>query len=130
MARTRPESLRNCRKDATAVIVKTEEKNSEKKIRRYRPQSHALREIRMYRRSTDLLIKKLPFQRLVREIAQGIKSETRFQSAALEALQEATEAYLVGLFEDTNMCAAHAGRVTIMTRDMLLARRIRGENTV
>lgn len=97
--------------------------------KRYRPQSNALREIRMYRRTTNLLIKKLPFQRLVREITDGIKSETRFQSAALMALQEAAEAYLVRLFEDTNMCASHAGRTTIMPRDMLLARRIRGEST-
>lgn len=96
---------------------------------RYRPQSIALREIRKYRASTELLIQKLPFQRLVREIAAGIKSETRFQSSALLALQEATEAYLVGLFEDTNLCASHAGRVTIMPRDMVLARRIRGEKT-
>lgn len=94
---------------------------------RYRPQSIALREIRKYRGSTNLLIQKLPFQRLVREIADGIKSETRFQSTALLALQEASEAYLVGLFEDTNLCATHACRVTIMPRDMVLARRIRGE---
>lgn len=98
-----------------------------KKSRRYRPQSIALREIRKYRASTDLLIQKLPFQRLVREIADGIKSETRFQTTALLALQEASEAYLVGLFEDTNLCATHACRVTIMPRDMVLARRIRGE---
>lgn len=97
------------------------------KKKRYRPESNVLREIRMYRKSTNLLIQKLPFQRLVREITEGIKSEMRFQSAALMALQEATEAYLVSLFEDTNMCATHAGRMTIMPRDMLLARRIRGE---
>lgn len=97
------------------------------KKKRYRPESNVLREIRMYRKSTNLLIQKLPFQRLVREITEGIKRETRFQSAALMALQEATEAYLVSLFEDTNMCAKHAGRTTIMPRDMLLARRIRGE---
>lgn len=97
------------------------------KKKRYRPKSVALREINKYRKSTELLIRKMPFQRLVREIAGEIKSEIRFQSAALEALQEASEAYLVGLFEDTNMCASHAGRVTIMPRDMILARRIRGE---
>lgn len=98
--------------------------NSER--RRYKPGHHALREIRKYQRGTDLLIKKLPFQRLVREIAQEL-GEIRFQSSALLALQEAAEAYLVGLFEDTNQCAIHAKRVTIMPRDMLLARRIRGE---
>lgn len=99
-----------------------------KKPRRYRPGSVAMREIRKYRRSTDLLIQKLPFQRLVREITHDIvKKEVRFQTAALAALQEAAEAYLVGLFEDTNLCAAHAKRVTIMPNDMILARRIRGD---
>ncbi|XP_003378060.1 histone H3 [Trichinella spiralis] len=87
----------------------------------------ALREIRRYQKSTELLIRKLPFQRLVREIAQDFKTDLRFQSAAIGALQEAAEAYLVGLFEDTNLCAIHAKRVTIMPKDIQLARRIRGE---
>ncbi|XP_035665439.1 histone H3.3-like type 1 [Branchiostoma floridae] len=78
-------------------------------------------------RSTELLIRKLPFQRLVREIAQDFKTDLRFQSSAVLALQEASEAYLVGLFEDTNLCAIHAKRVTIMPKDIQLARRIRGE---
>uniref|UniRef100_A0ABK0LK65 H3.3 histone A, pseudogene 3 n=1 Tax=Rattus norvegicus TaxID=10116 RepID=A0ABK0LK65_RAT len=78
-------------------------------------------------KSTELLIQKLPFQRLVREIAQDFKTDLRFQSAAIGALQEASEAYLVGLFEDTNLCAIHAKRVTIMPKDIQLARRIRGE---
>ena len=81
-----------------------------KKPHRYRPGTVALREIRRYQKSTELLIRKLPFQRLVREI-----------------VQEASEAYLVGLFEDTNLCAIHAKRVTIMPKDIQLARRIRGE---
>uniref|UniRef100_A0A8C9J1K6 Core Histone H2A/H2B/H3 domain-containing protein n=1 Tax=Panthera tigris altaica TaxID=74533 RepID=A0A8C9J1K6_PANTA len=72
-------------------------------------------------------IRKLPFQRLVREIAQDFKTDLRFQSSAVMALQEACEAYLVGLFEDTNLCAIHAKRVTIMPKDIQLARRIRGE---
>ena len=76
---------------------------------------------------TELLIRKLPFQRLVREIAQDFKTDLRFQSSAVMALQEASEAYLVGLFEDTNLCAIHAKRVTIMPKDIQLARRIRGE---
>jgi histone H3 len=98
-----------------------------KKPHRYRPGTTALREIRRYQKSTDLLIRKLPFQRLVREIAQDCKKELRFQTTALLALQEASEAYLVGLFEDTNLCALHAKRVTIMPKDIQLARRIRGE---
>ena len=98
-----------------------------KKPHRYRPGTVALREIRRYQKSTELLIRKLPFQRLVREIAQDFKTELRFQSSAVVALQEASEAYLQGLFEDTNLCAIHAKRVTIMPKDMQLARRIRGE---
>ena len=74
-----------------------------------------------------MLIRKLPFQRIVKNLAGEIKPDIRFQSQAVLALQEAAEAYLVGLFEDTNLCAIHAQRVTIMVRDMQLARRIRGE---
>ncbi|PWA32652.1 hypothetical protein CCH79_00012519 [Gambusia affinis] len=95
-----------------------------KKPHRYRPGTVALREIRRYQKSTELLIRKLPFQRLVREIAQDFKTDLRFQSSAVMALQEASEAYLVGLFEDTNLCAIHAKRVTIMPKDIQLARRI------
>lgn len=87
----------------------------------------ALREIRRYQKSTDLLIRKLPFQRLVREIAQDYKTDLRFQSSAIQALQESSEAYLVSLFEDTNLCAIHAKRVTIQSKDIQLARRLRGE---
>ncbi|XP_042617239.1 histone H3-like [Cyprinus carpio] len=98
-----------------------------KKPHRYRPGTVALREIRRYQKSTELLIRKLPFQRLVREIAQeDFKTDLRFQSSAVMALQESSEAYLVGLFEDTT-CAIHAKRVTIMPKDIQLARRIRGE---
>ena len=98
-----------------------------KKKHRYRPGTVALREIRKYQKSTELLIRKLPFQRLVKEIACDFKTDLRFQSSAILALQEAAEAYLVGLFEDTNLCAIHAKRVTIMPKDIQLARRIRGE---
>jgi histone H3 len=67
------------------------------------------------------------FQRLVKEIAQEFKNDLRFQSTAILALQEASEAYLVSLFEDTNLLAIHAKRTTIMPKDLQLARRIRGE---
>jgi histone H3 len=99
-----------------------------KKQHRFRPGTVALREIRRYQKSTALLIRKLPFQRLVREMAQDqdIRVNLRFQSTALAALQEASEAYLAGLFEDTNLCAIHAKRVTILPKDMQLARPIRG----
>ncbi|KAG9006051.1 centromeric DNA-binding histone H3-like protein cse4 [Tulasnella sp. JGI-2019a] len=102
------------------------------KKKRYRPGTVALREIRKYQKSTDLLISKLPFSRLVREIAMELVTDPdnevglRWQSSALLALQEASEAYMVHLFEDTNLCAIHAKRVTIMQRDIQLARRIRG----
>ena len=95
---------------------------------RYRLGTVALREIRRYQKSTELLLRKLPFQRLVRELAQDLgKMAIRFQSGAIMALQEASEAYLVGLLEDANLCAVHAKRVTIMPKDTQLACRIRGE---
>jgi histone H3 len=98
-----------------------------KKPHRFKPGTVALREIRKYQKSTELLIRKLPFQRIVREISHEYKNDLRFQSSAIWAIQEAAEAYLVSLFEDTNLCAIHAKRVTIMPKDMQLARRIRGE---
>lgn len=98
-----------------------------KKPHRFRPGTVALREIRKYQKSTELLIRKKPFQRLVREVAQDFKQEVRFQSHALMALQEASEAYLTRLFEDANLCCIHAKRVTIQSKDIQLAQRIRGE---
>merc|ERR1719272_512775 len=102
-----------------------------RKPHRFRPGTVALREIRKYQRSTELLIRKLPFARLVREITQTYNStpadgEKRWQAEALLALQEACEFYMVHLFEDSNLCAIHAKRVTIMVKDIQLARRIRG----
>ena len=98
-----------------------------KKPHRYRPGTVALREIRRYQKTTDLLIRKLPFQRLVREISQDFKNDLRFQSTAILAMQESSEAYLTGIFEDTNLCAIHAKRVTIMPKDIQIARRVRHE---
>jgi histone H3 len=110
-----------------AQAGKTVVKSAKARAHRFRPGTVALREIRRYQKSTELLLRKIPFQRLVRELAQAMRADLRFQSAAVAALQEASEGYLVGLFEDTNLCALHARRVTIMARDMQLARRIRGE---
>ena len=70
------------------------------------------------------MIQKLPFQRLVREVTQDFKRDLRFQSSAIMALQEAAEAFLVGLFKDTNLCAIHAKCVTIMPKDIQLAQHI------
>ena len=100
-----------------------------KKPHRYRPGTVALHEIRRYQKSTEMLIRKLPFQRLVREIAQDFKTDLRFQSAAIMAMQEASEAYLVGIFKDSNLCAIHAKQVTIMPKDIQLARHICGERS-
>ena len=100
-----------------------------KKPHRYRPGTVALREICRFQKSTELLIRRLPFQRLVREIAHDMKGRLNFASGAILALQEAAEAYLIGLFEDTNLCAIHAKRITIMPKDIQLARRIWGERT-
>ena len=97
------------------------------KPHRYRAGTAALQDIRHFQKTTALLIRKLPFQRLVREIAQDFKTDLWFQSAAILCLQEAAEAYLVRLFDDANLCAIHARRVTIMPKDILLARRIWGE---
>jgi len=100
--------------------------------KRYRPGERALQEIRVYQRSTELIIPRRPFQRLVREIVhekcteQG-KESYRMTTEALEALQQAGEAYLVGVMEDVNLIAIHSKRVTIKPKDMTLAMRIRGE---
>ncbi|XP_067661920.1 uncharacterized protein [Haliotis asinina] len=97
--------------------------------RRYRPGTKALMEIRKFQKSTNLLIRKLPFSRVVREIASSIYREPlNWQATAIMALQEAAEAYLVYLFEDSLMCSIHAKRVTIMPKDMWLARRLRGDD--
>ncbi|KAJ1440560.1 histone-fold-containing protein, partial [Ochromonadaceae sp. CCMP2298] len=115
-----------------------------KKPHRYRPGTVALREIRKYQSTTELLFRKLPFQRLCRELADSIleeyqdlhgykktegklgPGEVRFSSSAFLAIQEAAEAHLVSIFEDTNLAAIHAKRVTILPKDIELARRIRG----
>ena len=94
---------------------------------RFRAGTVALREIRRYQKSTKNLLLRAPFHRLVRSICSGIDGDLRFASQALVALQESSEAYLVGIFEDTQLCALHANRVTIMKKDMELARRIRGD---
>merc|ERR1712072_1488627 len=108
------------RKSSGAVV-------GQKKAHRFRPGTKALREIKKFQKTTDLLLRKAPFQRLVREIAHEHNQHLLFQSQGLHALQEAGEMYLVGMFEDTNLAAIHAKRVTIMPRDMGLARRLRGD---
>ncbi|KAL9931875.1 hypothetical protein V8E36_009190 [Tilletia maclaganii] len=114
---------------ATKFVAASPAAVAARKPHRYRPGTVALRKIRRYQKSTELLIRKMPFQRLVRDIAESTLplKGIRFQSSALASLQEALEAYLVNLFQDVNDAALHAKRVTIMRRDLQLARRIRGE---
>ena len=99
----------------------------DKAKRRNKPGTATLREVKRYQRTVDMVLPRAPFQRLVRAITTDMDHALRFQSQALQALQEATEAYIVGLFEDTNLCAIHAKRVTVQKKDMDLARRIRGD---
>ena len=102
----------------TGAGTPAKKKTPTKRKQRLRPGEAALKEIRKYQRSTDLLLRKLPFARLVRQVQQGLAPhDFRWQAAALVALQEAAEAHLVGLFEDANLCAIHAKRVTIMVKD-------------
>ena len=82
-----------------------------KKPHRFRPGTVALREIRRFQKSTDLLIRRLPFQRLVREIAQEFKSDLRFQTSAVQAIQEAAEACLVGLFVCAPLIVEHCALI-------------------
>ena len=98
-----------------------------KKSFRWRPGTVALREVRKMQKSTDSLIAKAPFSRLVREVAESHKAGLRFQASAVAALQEATEAFVVSLLSDSNVVALHANRVTAMPRDLQLVRRLRGE---
>jgi histone H3 len=98
-----------------------------KKSFRWRPGTVALREVRKAQKSTELLIAKAPFSRLVREIAETHKAGLRFQASAVAAIQEATESYVISLLADSNLAALHANRVTAMPRDLQLVRRLRGE---
>jgi len=97
------------------------------KSRRFRPGTVALRQVRKLQKTTNTLIRKAPFQRMVRAVANAQKDGLRWQSAAVSAMQEATEAYIIGVLSDSNLCALHARRVTVMPRDIHLARRLRGE---
>lgn len=122
-------SSRNSNSSSRPSSAKARKKIKQPVKKRARPGTNALREIRKFQRSTDLLIRKLPFARVVREETQRYlrSRDFRWQAEALLALQEAAEAYLVSIFEDSNLCAIHAKRVTVMVRDIQLARRIRGD---
>ena len=100
---------------------------AQQQLHRYQPGMVALRDIWRYQKSTELLICKLPFQHLVRKILQGYGVGYRVTPAMMMALQEAAEAYLIQLLEDSNLCAIHTKHITIQPKDMQLARRIHGE---
>lgn len=121
----RRESVATAPKQGRSSSVREERGH---KVRRFRPGTRALREIRHFQKTTGFLIRKLPFARLVREVASYLQPEyeLRWRDTAMEALQEAAEDYLVALLEDANLCAVHAKRVTCMVKDIQLARRIRG----
>lgn len=106
-----------------------QKKSDDKKVikGKYRPNNLCLKEIRRFAKGPDMCIRRILFQQIVKEITWEIDSSYRFHSQAILAIQEAAEAYMIGLFEDTNLCASHAKRVTIYPKDMQLARRIRGE---
>ncbi len=106
------------RKRATAAVVKP------KKPHRYRPGTVALREIKRYQKSTDLLMRKLPFQRLVREIAQKIRNDVRFQGSAILMLQDAAESFMIRYAEIANEYAIHRKHVTVAVIDLLMVRKI------
>ena len=127
-----------CKHMLNKLIKWTSSTGGIKKPHRYHPGLLALREICRYQQSTESLIRKNPFNKLIKEISQeyricsegpGTPSvQVRFQSTALAALQEAAENFLIGLFEDVNLLAVHAKRVTVMPRDIRLALRIRGDH--
>lgn len=142
MARTKESSRKSAGKVPRKGIATKGKKSASKKAKkaagssgssgvkkpfRFHPGTVALREIRRYQKGTELLLRKAPFQRLVREIALSGKEGLRFQSSAVLAMQEATESHMVNLFADTCLCAIHGRRVTIMPKDVQLARRLRGE---
>ena len=113
---------------STTKKRKEESGSSRKQKYRLKPGTLALRQIRKYQKSTELLCRKKNFQELCRQIADGFQEGLRFQASALMCLQEAAEAYLVRLLEEANLAAIHAKRVTIMPKDIVLVRRIRGEH--
>ena len=126
MSRTKTTAVAKSAK-AAAPKAKADKKSGAKKSFKWRPGTVALRQIRKFQRSTETLLRKAPFLRLVREIATSGKDGLRWQASALQALQEATESFVTGLLSDANLCALHAKRVTLLARDLQLARRLRGE---
>ncbi|XP_032683886.1 histone H3.3-like isoform X1 [Odontomachus brunneus] len=130
MVRRKPTPRSHSSRERSSV---RKQKDTEVIIYKKKKRFHVLREIRHLRHTTNLLIPKLPFARLVREIMFEIFPRqviNRLQASALEALQEATEMYIVQFFEDAVLLALHAKRVTLMRNDMILMRRLRGRDDI
>lgn len=113
---------------ATKAARKSAIPSSGIKKPRYKTGTVALKEIRRYQKSTEFLIRKLPFQRICKRLCQQQNVEMRFQVNALEVFQEAAEGFLVGFFEDARHCATHAKRVTVMPKDLALVMKLRSQN--
>ncbi len=126
MSRTKTTAVAKSAK-AEGKKAKTPKAPGAKRSFRWRPGTVALRQIKRYQKSTELLMRKAPFQRLVRELATGHKDGLRWAASAVAALQEATEGFLVSWLSDANLLVLHAKRVTLTTKDLQLARRLRGE---
>merc|ERR1712065_72153 len=111
-----------------AKVAKKQQPGATKRAFRYRPGTVALREVKKLQKSTDLLVARAPFARLIREVASGFNNQKlNFQASAVSAIQEAAESYIISVLSDANLCALHANRVTAMPKDLALARRLRGE---
>ena len=125
-SKAKKRSMAGAKKGSAPMKKRAPAAGGRKKMR-MRPGTVALREIRRYQKQMTNILPRAPFQRVVKEVARPMDSDLRFASQAIQALQEAAEAYLVGIFEDANLCCLHANRVTLMRKDMDLARRIRGD---
>ena len=116
------------KKDKGTSDKAIEDKVTQHKKMRYRPGTVALREIKKYQKHSKPLTARLPFERRVRTLLKELDTEVRLRPQTLEAMREATEAYLVDVLADSNLCAIHAKRETVMVKDIVLASRIRGDD--
>ena len=130
-----PQALRITRENAAARMMGPNTTpqgyyhppDKQKKLK-WKSGTRSLREIQFYQKSTALLLRCLLFLRLIGEVTQDFKTDLHFTAEAAYTLQCASKDYLVQLFEDSNLCTIHAKRVTIMLKDIQLARRIWGEH--
>ena len=130
-AKKSPKSNKSGKRDKSNKDDKSSSQGDKKRTFRFHPGTVALREIKRYQKHIRPLTARMPFERRIRKTLQELDPEIRLKRTTLECMREATEAYLVSVLEDSNLCAIHAGRQTVMVRDVVLANRIRGgENRV